>query len=64
MDPNLLDLISTLVGAGAGTYFGLKASLNGIKETTKQTLREVQEHRRDSVRFVADIRRDIDRSAE
>ena len=57
----LAQLAGPLFGAGLGSYFGLKSALNGIKQTTRDTLREVQEHRRDTARYVADIRMSVDR---
>jgi hypothetical protein len=64
MEANLIGLIGTLLGAGLGSWFGIRGALNGIKDTTRQTLREVQEHRRDSVRYVAEIRRDVERTRD
>lgn len=58
---DIIGLIGTLVGAGLGSWFGIRGALNGIKQTTRDTLREVQEHRRDTVRYVADIRMAVDR---
>jgi hypothetical protein len=69
MDATALDflekVIGPLIGAGAGSYFGLKSALNGIRQTTRDTLRELQEHRRDIPRAHAQmaeqIRRDLER---
>lgn len=36
-----VQIIGPLVGAGAGTYFGLKSALNGIRSTTERTERKV-----------------------
>ena len=66
-------LIGPLVGAGAGTYFGLKGALNGLKETAKRidlsltevrdivrdTARDVEQHRQDSARYVRELKQEI-----
>lgn len=77
MDAQTLQLMSMilgpLVGAGAGTYFGLKGALNGLKESARraeaslgsiersnmQALFELVEHRKESKEFVRDLKQDI-----
>ena len=65
-----IQLISVLVGAGAGSYFGLKASLNGIRKNTEKTHDNVvelctkvdhvdwtmKEHRKEAERFVQELK--------
>ena len=54
MDPTLQLLgmiVGPLVGAGAGSYFGLKGALNGLRERSARiegTLGEVRDHTRDT----------------
>lgn len=66
-------ILGPLIGAGAGSYFGLKGALNGLKEsarradghleqikdTNKLALFELIEHRKESRQFVADLKEDI-----
>jgi hypothetical protein len=59
MNPDLQNLIyamaaivGPLVGAGAGTYFGLRGAINGLKERSERMehiLTEVRDHARDAV---------------
>ena len=37
-----VQIIGPLLGAGAGSYFGLKSALNGIRATTERTERKVE----------------------
>lgn len=37
-----MQIIGPLLGAGAGSYFGLKSALNGIRATTERTERKVE----------------------
>lgn len=66
-------LIGPLVGAGAGSYFGLKGALNGLKEsakraerflesirdTTRVALLQLEEHRAESRAAVAELRQQM-----
>ena len=58
-DPGLVELLERiagpLLGAGAGSYFGLKSAINGMRETTRDTLKELQQHRRDSIAYVGRV---------
>ena len=36
-----VQIVGPLLGAGAGSYFGLKSALNGIRSTTDRTERKV-----------------------
>ena len=62
----LLALAGPLIGAGAGSYFGLKGALNGLRERSqrieegvKRVEQLVTAHRLDTSRYVAEIRRDV-----
>lgn len=67
---SIMALLGPLLGAGAGSYFGLKGALNGLRERTERIEQAVNEnkamliqHRLDSSRYVSEVRRDIqDRS--
>ena len=66
----VIQLVSVLVGAGAGSYFGLKASLNGIRKNTEKTRDGVgelctkvnhvdwtlTEHRKETQRYVQELK--------
>lgn len=66
-------ILGPLLGAGAGTYFGLKGALNGLKESARradtnleiikdvnrQALFELIEHRKETSRYVGEIKQDI-----
>lgn len=66
-------ILGPLIGAGAGSYFGLKGALNGLKESarradghlegikdiSKEALLQLVEHRKESRQFVTDLKQDI-----
>lgn len=66
-------ILGPLIGAGAGSYFGLKGALNGLRESARraegsldsiersnmQVLFEMIEHRKESRQFVSDLKQDI-----
>lgn len=63
-------LAGPLIGAGAGSYFGLKGALNGLKafshraeaimetirDTNREALFELREHRKESLQWVGDLK--------
>lgn len=77
IDPQSIQLmgmiLGPLLGAGAGTYFGLKGALNGLKDSARraesslgsiersnmQVLFEMVEHRKESRQYVNDLKQEI-----
>lgn len=67
----ILALAAPLIGAGAGSYFGLKGALNGTREGVRQALvvlaevrdlardtyRDLEEHRRETMSLTAAVTR-------
>lgn len=63
MDPHAWQtfaaLVGPLVGAGAGTYFGLKGAINGLRERTQrieQTQNEIRDYARDTFHLLKERR--------
>lgn len=66
-------LAGPLIGAGAGSYFGLKGALNGLKafshraeaimanirDTNMEALFELKEHRRESLQWALDLKAEV-----
>jgi hypothetical protein len=67
---SIIQLLSVLVGAGAGSYFGLKGAVNGIRKTTDRIDENVlkmtgkidhigwviDQHRTDSTRQMTELK--------
>ena len=48
-------ILGPLIGAGAGSYFGIKSSLNGLKERSlrmENSLTDIRDHARDTLTAV------------
>ena len=48
-------VLGPLIGAGAGSYFGIKSSLNGLKERSlrmENSLTDIRDHARDTLTAV------------
>jgi hypothetical protein len=64
MDPTvqlIAMIVGPLVGAGAGSYFGLRGAINGLRERSariESTLGEVRDHARDTAVGFRDYARD------
>jgi len=59
----LAQLLGPLLGAGAGSYFGLKSALNGLRATTARTeerVNEVRDFARDTAAAVDRLERRVE----
>jgi len=59
----LAQLLGPLLGAGAGSYFGLKSALNGIRATvgrTEEAVGEVRDLARDTASAVVRLERRVE----
>jgi len=64
MNDALFALLGPLIGAGAGSYFGLKSALNGLRERSvhiESVLVEVRDHTRDTKNSLVDHAHDAER---
>jgi hypothetical protein len=59
-------VVGPLLGAGAGTFFGLRSGLNGLKETAQRlesTLIDVRDNSRDTLNEMKHHKEDTSRRA-